>query len=346
MIVRFICKGILTIAFLLGWHPEGALAATSPQPTSAPTSQPARGETLTTETIIHAPAEEIFECFTTGPGFCKAMGVADAKVDFRVGGQIRSAYRPGTDLDSDQAIVNTILAYEPNRMLALKATAPAGAPEWLVKICQTGWSVITLEPLTPAITRVRVVGMGYQPGEAFDTAYQFFMQGNTATLQHMKKRLDDPRAIERGRQVLALLKQCAGKTFEMKQELPGGRQLHGTTRWRPDVHEDGLIVEGALGDETSVTPHATLLCGWDHEVGAPYFVQTMESGATARGHLALHDANTVGAVWRFFGPDGDQAWYITFDFSVPDEFTARRWKGDAPTGEPVMSLKYKARTPE
>jgi hypothetical protein len=73
--------------------------------------------------------------------------VAQAKVDFRVGGQIRTRYRAEGDLDDPTSIVNTILAFEPDRMLAIKATAPEGAPPWLQRICETGWSVLRLEPV-------------------------------------------------------------------------------------------------------------------------------------------------------------------------------------------------------
>lgn len=110
-------------------------------------------------------------------------------MDFRIGGQIRSAYQPDTDLDSAAAIVNTILSYEPNRMISLKATAPAGSPDWLQAICRTGWTVIRLDPIDPHRTQVTISGMGYETGPLFDAAYDFFKKGNEWTLQRMQKSL-------------------------------------------------------------------------------------------------------------------------------------------------------------
>ena len=78
-----------------------------------PSTQPARGDTLVVSGIIDAPPDEIFECFKTSDGIVKSWGVAQAKVDFRIGGQIRTAYAKEADLDSPKAIVNTILAYIP-----------------------------------------------------------------------------------------------------------------------------------------------------------------------------------------------------------------------------------------
>src|SRR5205823_6023741 len=114
------------------------------QPATQPATQPARGDTLLVTGIIDAPRDEIFDCFKTSEGIVKAWGVAQAKVDFRIGGQIRTAYAKDADLDSPKAIVNTILSYVPGRMLAMKPTAPPRAPDWLQAICDTGWNVIPL----------------------------------------------------------------------------------------------------------------------------------------------------------------------------------------------------------
>src|SRR6476661_10835239 len=78
MLIRFIAIALIAIN-------ATALAQTKP------TTQP-RGETLVLSAVIDAPPDEIFECFKTPEGIVKAWGVAQAKNDFRVGGQIRTAY--------------------------------------------------------------------------------------------------------------------------------------------------------------------------------------------------------------------------------------------------------------
>jgi len=295
---------------------------------------------LTVSAVINAPADEIFHCFTTGPGFVKAMGVANAKVDFRVGGQIRSAYKPETDLDSDQAIVNTILAFEPNRMLAIKPTAPAGSPDWLQAICRTGWNVITLDTLGPDRTRITIVGMGYERGLLFDTAYRFFKQGNTATLELMKKRFGPADAAQRDARAYALLKSCVGGEWKAREVLPNGATLCGRTVWTHLLNDQFIELRGELGDDTAMHPHAQMICGIDAETAAPFFFQIMETGAVARGQLSLLGDQTVGGLLHFTGPDGAADWYITLEFPEPDRYVSNIWKGNAPAGNPTIAVHY------
>lgn len=147
------------------------------------------GRTVTSVVELGAPPATVFRDFTTAEGLKRSWSVAQAKVDFRVGGQIRTRYSKDGDLDDPTSIVNTILAYEPDRMLAIKATAPQGSPPWLQKICETGWSVLRLEPIGPdgRHTRLTLTGMGYGDGPEYDEAIRFFEHGNQWTLEQMKK---------------------------------------------------------------------------------------------------------------------------------------------------------------
>jgi uncharacterized protein YndB with AHSA1/START domain len=158
------------------------VAIASPYPGEAPPER-----TLIVSGVVNAPAEEVYRAFTTAEGIVKAWGVAQARVDFRAGGEIRTSYKPETDLASPKAIVNRILAYEPGRMLAVKPTAPEGAPDWLQAICESGFNVIRLEPISAERCRVIVTGMGFRDGPLFDRAYEFFKKGNESTVEHMKQ---------------------------------------------------------------------------------------------------------------------------------------------------------------
>lgn len=347
-------------------------AAADPAPATQPATRPARGDTVTSSTVIAAPAAEIFDCFRTPEGIVRSWGVAKAKVDFRVGGQIRTAYNAAADLDSDQVIVNTILAYEPNRMLAMKATPPAGAPDWLRAICDAGWSVITLEPVGPDRTRVTVTGMGYGPGEMFDKAYSFFEQGNAETLRLMRARLSRPSAAEaddRARRAFDRFRAAAGKggVWLADQQL-GGRPFRARIEFST-VH-DGQFVEarGSIGDGKALRSHALMVCGIDPTTGAAVFDQFMETGAIARGTMTLlDDGRTVASEWHFRTPqpkpaaDGTAAakpdaaavrkgpapepWHITYEFAAEDAFTVRMWRSPRPEGEPAITVHYR-RAPE
>lgn len=136
---------------------------------------------------LGAPPEEIFKSFMTGDGLVKLWSVAQAEVDFRIGGQIRTRYDKDKRIGEPGTITNTILAYEPDRMLAIKATAPDGAGDHIRAICETGWSVLTLEPLGPRRTRLTVTGFGYGEGPEFDKAFKHFEAGNQWTCDRMRQ---------------------------------------------------------------------------------------------------------------------------------------------------------------
>lgn len=165
-----------------------ASAAGHPGPDAHAPAAAAPGRTLVLSTELGAPAAEVFRGFTTAEGIKKHWSVAKAKVDFRLGGQIRTCYQPDGDLDAPTAIVNTILAYEPDRMLTIKATAPEGSPAWLQKVCRDGWSVLRLDPTGPDRCRLTVTGVGYPAAGVdpeFDQAYAFFEKGNKWTLDKL-----------------------------------------------------------------------------------------------------------------------------------------------------------------
>src|SRR5262245_49115153 len=82
-------------------------------------------EPQVTEGFVNAPVAEVWRIFTTSEGFL-ATGAAQADVRLEVGGEIRSHYDPKGRLGDAETIVNENLAYEPERMLAIRIKqAPA-----------------------------------------------------------------------------------------------------------------------------------------------------------------------------------------------------------------------------
>jgi uncharacterized protein YndB with AHSA1/START domain len=139
-----------------------------------------------TEGFINAPVTEVWRLFTTADGY-KATGVTQAAIDLRVGGEIQSHYDPKGRLGDPETIVNEILAYEPERMLAIRIKrAPASFPH-RDAIAGT-WSVIYFNPAGDNMTQVRIVGLGYTDTPASRAMAQFFESGNRATLDFIAKR--------------------------------------------------------------------------------------------------------------------------------------------------------------
>jgi uncharacterized protein YndB with AHSA1/START domain len=141
-------------------------------------------EPLVTEGFINAPVAEVWRLFTTSEGY-RATGVAQAEVDLRVGGTIRSHYDPQGRLGDPNTIVNEILAFEPERMLALRIkTAPADFP--FKQAMHNTWSVIYFAP-AGEMTQVRIVGLGYGDDPESQAMREFFEKGNRFTLDQLAK---------------------------------------------------------------------------------------------------------------------------------------------------------------
>lgn len=144
------------------------------------------GEPLVTESFINAPVTEVWRVFTTSDGYL-GLGVAQARVDLRIGGEIASHYDAKGKLGDAETIVNEILAYEPERMLAIRVKqAPQSFPH---RGATAGtWTVMYFTPAGENMTQVRIVGLGFGDDPASQQMRAFFERGNRWTLDHVAKR--------------------------------------------------------------------------------------------------------------------------------------------------------------
>jgi uncharacterized protein YndB with AHSA1/START domain len=145
----------------------------------------ARGEPRVTEGFINAAPAEVWRLFTTAEGYM-ATGVAQAEVDLRIGGEIRSHYDPNGRIGDSETIVNEILAYEPERMLSIRVRqAPASLPN---RAALTGtWTVLYFNPAGENMTQVRIVGLGYNDSPESQALRKFFADGDRRTLDHIAR---------------------------------------------------------------------------------------------------------------------------------------------------------------
>ncbi|WP_161966002.1 SRPBCC family protein [Steroidobacter cummioxidans] len=142
-------------------------------------------EPQVTEGFINASPAEVWRIFTTAEGY-KRTGVAAADVDFRIGGTIRTHYDPKGQLGDAHTIVNEILAYEPERMLATRIKQAPADFKYPDAIAGT-WTVIYLAPAGDGMTQVRIVGLGYTDAPQSQAMRKFFADGNRWTLDHIAK---------------------------------------------------------------------------------------------------------------------------------------------------------------
>lgn len=141
---------------------------------------------LVHEGVVDAPPSQVWAAYTTSAGLRSWMApVAD--IDLRIGGRMKTNYNAKGTLDDPQAIENTILAFEPERMLSIKVSAPpAGFP--FPNAVQKMWSVIYFQPEAGGRTRVRAVSLGFGPDEESQKMRAFFDKGNAQTLGQLQKR--------------------------------------------------------------------------------------------------------------------------------------------------------------
>ena len=139
-----------------------------------------------TEGFVNAPVAEVWRLFTTAEGF-KSTGAVHVSIDFCLGGEIRSHYDPKGTLGDPETIVNEILAYEPERMLAIRVKQPPASFPHKSALPGT-WTVLYFTPAGDTMTHVRIVGLGYGDDAESDALRQFFTQGNRWTIDHIAKR--------------------------------------------------------------------------------------------------------------------------------------------------------------
>jgi uncharacterized protein YndB with AHSA1/START domain len=148
---------------------------------------------LVHEADLAVPVEQVWRVFSTDEGY-KLLGVAQAKVDFRVGGKILTHYDPLGVLGDLGTIEQTILAFEPMRMFAYHITRPPkGFP--FTEAYKQVWAVATLTDLGGGRTRLRLAQVGYGPDDESRRMRAFFAQGNAWVMQILKRNLEgDPAA--------------------------------------------------------------------------------------------------------------------------------------------------------
>ncbi|XZE52556.1 SRPBCC family protein [Planctomycetaceae bacterium SH139] len=147
----------------------------------------AQSQIVAYEHEIEAGVADVWNAFTTNKGLMSWMAPI-AEIELRIGGKMTSNYNKDGELGDATTIENTILSYEPERMLSLQATRfPAGFP--FEEAAKGTWSVFYFTPISPTRTRVRVVGLGYRDDEQSRKMKSFFAGANKQSLDGLNKAL-------------------------------------------------------------------------------------------------------------------------------------------------------------
>ena len=140
---------------------------------------------LVHEGIVEAPVAKVWRAFTTNEGM-ESWCVAHADIDLRIGGKMRTHYSKEGKLGDGGTIENTILSFDPERMLSFRNTrAPEKFP--FAEAFQKTWSVLYFENVGPGRTKVTIVGLGYGDDEQSVKTRAFFDKGNAFTLKKLQE---------------------------------------------------------------------------------------------------------------------------------------------------------------
>lgn len=138
--------------------------------------------------VVKATPAEVWRAFTTGEGY-REWATPMASLDLAVDGVIETSYDAKAKVGDPYNIKNRIVAYVPERMLAIRnVQAPAAFPhrDLFSRVSTT----ITLEDLGQGRTRVQITAVGYGKEPGFDVLYRHFEWGNAYSLNELKTRFE------------------------------------------------------------------------------------------------------------------------------------------------------------
>lgn len=290
--------------------------------------------TLVHEAVINAPVADVWRMYTTDEAARKWMA-PKITIDLRVGGTMRASYHPDSNLNDEHTIINRILAYEPERMIAIRSEqAPAGFG-WMEQFRQT-WSVTYFEPIGERRTKLRLVGLGYGEGPEWDELYAFFNQGNQHVLDLLKQQFPAEDATKTER-VLELVHQLVGGEWIHESERPDGNVFRSRSVVERGPDGASLTSRGWLGHASGMVDHGRTIIyrAPQSDGGGVRFFNINENGAIASGEILLAGHNHLRWDWPATNLAGDTSPYRvdmrfedddTYHFSLKLQSSDGSWR--------------------
>lgn len=135
---------------------------------------------LRVASVLNAPRSRVWHMLTTKEGL-ESWATAVAEVDMKVGGKMLTNYDKEQGTTGPDTFTTTILAFEPETMLATQAALPDSVGR--LKVVENTWLIYNLTELSPNQTLLELVSCGWQTGGDWDFARTFFAE-------NMPKKLD------------------------------------------------------------------------------------------------------------------------------------------------------------
>jgi len=139
-----------------------------------------------TEGTIAAPVEQVWAAFATKEGQ-ESWNVSHAEIEMKVGGKMKTHYDPKGRIGDPNTIENTILCFEPNRMLAIQvANPPINFP--YKNAIKNMWTVLHLKMPAPRSRACASSALAMVDDEESRKLRAFFDNGNSYTLKKLQEK--------------------------------------------------------------------------------------------------------------------------------------------------------------
>lgn len=139
---------------------------------------------LVHEVTTSASVDVVWKAYTTTEGW-KAWVTPNVDVDVKVGGVIRANYRKDGKLTDDDAIVNHVINYVPERLLTIQAELGPHFPKVMKDREEHLYNVVTFQPLANGGTKLVSYGTGYKDTPELQQMLKFFLQANETALKQL-----------------------------------------------------------------------------------------------------------------------------------------------------------------
>jgi uncharacterized protein YndB with AHSA1/START domain len=146
------------------------------------------GEPVTSEIVIAVPASAIWNAYTVNEEI-EAWMTPSSEINLAIGGEWLTSYAEGSALDDDSVVHNEILAFDSERMLAVRTVKPPADFPFPNAILDT-WTVLYLQPVDDNQTKVVMRMSGFGSDEESEAMREFFEWGNQYELERLKEYLE------------------------------------------------------------------------------------------------------------------------------------------------------------
>lgn len=144
---------------------------------------------LVQEIVINQPIAKVWDALTTPEGWIP-WATPVVEMDFRINGQIRTHYNPEAKIGDKGTIVLHISFYIPHRQIVMQAELNENFPEFMKGEEKNLYSVYDFEETGDQSTRLILYGIGYKNEKRWLELLEFFIKGNSMTLNQLKKHLE------------------------------------------------------------------------------------------------------------------------------------------------------------